>query len=158
MDMRRPEDWERGFCPNSIEAILAEHVWEHLTMVDGLLAAKLCRAFLKPGGYIRCAVPDGFFPDEAYQRDAQIGGPGPQDHPAASHKAVYTYQTLPSLFQSAGLNAHLLEYCDEQGTFHAHPWDETQGLIYRSQRFNRRNAAGSLVYASLIVDAVKPSP
>lgn len=28
---------------------------------EGVEAARTCFDFLKPGGYVRCAVPDGFF-------------------------------------------------------------------------------------------------
>ncbi len=70
-------DWSAKFAPDTVAAILAEHVWEHLTFEQGVQAARICCRFLKPGGYIRCAVPDAFFRDEAYQRTVQIGGPGP---------------------------------------------------------------------------------
>ncbi|MFP3470791.1 hypothetical protein R0J90_12185, partial [Micrococcus sp. SIMBA_144] len=78
--------WSNMFEKSSISALLPEHVWEHLTYEEGLQAANICMKYLKPSGYIRCAVPDGYFPDEEYQRIVQIGGPGPEDHPAASHK------------------------------------------------------------------------
>ena len=55
------EQWENITKDNEIEAILAEHVWEHLTYEEGLKAAENCYKFLKPGGYIRCAVPDKNF-------------------------------------------------------------------------------------------------
>ena len=55
------------FPINSLEAILAEHVWEHLTNKEGVEAARICFEFLKPRGYICCPVLDGFFPDENYQ-------------------------------------------------------------------------------------------
>ena len=51
--------WQNRFNESSIRAILAEHVWEHLTYEEGIDAAKMCFKYLKPGGYIRCAVPDG---------------------------------------------------------------------------------------------------
>ncbi|WP_342664020.1 methyltransferase domain-containing protein [Peribacillus kribbensis] len=150
-------DWEKQFSPGTLEAILAEHVWEHLSYEEGTAAARNCYKFLKPGGYVRCAVPDGFFPDEDYQRTVQIGGPGPADHPAASHKIVHTYKTLTSMFEEAGFSVRLLEYCDENGEFHAQEWDEKEGFIYRSKRFDHRNQNGSLVFISLIVDAYKPA-
>ncbi|SCM95562.1 Uncharacterized protein BWINRASL_02932 [Bacillus mycoides] len=34
--------WEEGFEYNSISAILAEHVWEHLTLEEGVKAAEIC--------------------------------------------------------------------------------------------------------------------
>ncbi len=69
--------WQKRFDTNSITAILAEHVWEHLTYEEGRDAAKICFRYLKPTGYIRCAVPDGYFPDDSYQNIVQAGGPGP---------------------------------------------------------------------------------
>lgn len=42
--------WAGLFLPNSILAILAEHVWEHLDFDEGVEAAKICFEFLKPGG------------------------------------------------------------------------------------------------------------
>ncbi|MCP8969621.1 class I SAM-dependent methyltransferase [Ectobacillus ponti] len=147
--------WEAMFRPGTVEAILAEHVWEHLTYEEGVEAAKLCFEFLQPGGYIRCAVPDAYFPNEEYQRIVQIGGPGPVDHPAASHKIVYTYETITAMFAEAGFIVRLLEYCDENGIFHDGEWDAEKGLIFRSKRFDPRNK-DELVFVSLLVDAVKP--
>lgn len=48
--------WEERFEYNSISAILAEHVWEHLTFEEGVRAAEICYEFLKPAGHIRCVV------------------------------------------------------------------------------------------------------
>lgn len=106
--------------------------------------------------YIRCAVPDGFFPDEDYQTGVQVGGPGPKNHPAVSHKIVHNYKTISSMFEKAGFNVSLLEYCDEKGEFHYNEWDENQGFIYRSKRFDHRNKDGNLGFVSLIVDVIKP--
>ncbi|GHH99459.1 class I SAM-dependent methyltransferase [Neobacillus kokaensis] len=156
LNLLRRVEWEKKFSPNSLEAILAEHVWEHLTYEEGTKAAKICFEFLKPGGYIRCAVPDGYFPDEEYQAGVQVGGPGPKDHPAASHKIVHNYKTISSMFEEAGFNVSLLEYCDEMGGFHYNDWDENKGFIYRSKRFDHRNKNGNLGFVSLIVDAKKP--
>ncbi len=72
-----PQDWEACFNKNSISAILAEHVWEHLTYNEGISAAKVCRNFLTTGGYIRIAVPDGYNPDPAYINHVKPGGTGP---------------------------------------------------------------------------------
>lgn len=155
LNLLKRTDWEKKFSPDSLEVILAEHVWEHLTYDEGVEAAKICFAFLKPGGYVRCAVPDGFFPDEEYQAGVQVGGPGPEDHPAASHKIVHNYKTMTSMFEEAGFHVSLLEYCDENGQFHSHDWDEKQGFIYRSKRFDHRNENGQLGFVSLIVDAKK---
>ncbi|MGG1690505.1 class I SAM-dependent methyltransferase [Heyndrickxia ginsengihumi] len=147
--------WKHQFAENSITAILAEHVWEHLTYEEGIEAAKICYTFLKPSGYIRCAVPDGFFQNEAYQRIVQIGGPGPKDHPAASHKSVYNYKILKTMFETAFFEVKLLEYCDENGEFHCHHWNGKDGVIFRSKKYDSRNQGDQLSFPSLIIDAIK---
>lgn len=68
-------------------------------------------------GYIRCAVPDGFFPNKEYQNVVKIGGPGPKGHPAASHKIVYNYNSITTMFKAAGFTVKLLEYCDEKVSY-----------------------------------------
>ena len=147
--------WEKRFEHNSLSAILAEHVWEHLTFEEGVKAAKICYIFLKPSGHIRCAVPDAFFPDETYQNIVKVGGPGPKDHPAASHKIVHNYKTLTQMFNIAGFDVVLLEYCDERGNFYFIDWDANDGVIFRSKRYDSRNQGDQLGFPSLIVDAIK---
>ena len=146
------QDWVRYFQPDSVDAILAEHVWEHLTAEEGLRAARNCHEFLRPGGYARIAVPDGLHPDPAYIGRVRIGGTGPG---ADDHKMLFTYRTIADMFEEAGFSVDLLEYFDEQGIFHAMPWTPDKGLIRRSCRFDVRNESGTVRYTSLIVDAVK---
>ncbi|TDQ36574.1 putative SAM-dependent methyltransferase [Aureibacillus halotolerans] len=157
LNLLNASQWEAKFPRESLTAILAEHVWEHLTYDEGIEAAKTCFPFLKPGGHIRCAVPDGYFQNESYQHMVQVGGPGPKDHPAAGHKILYNFNTLTQMFQSAGYKVNLLEYCNEQGIFHSVPWDTKDGFIYRSALHDHRNQDGELQVISLIVDAIKPS-
>ncbi|PEY33000.1 SAM-dependent methyltransferase [Bacillus cereus] len=136
LNLLKREDWIKRFDPNSLTVILAEHVWEHLSYEEGIEAAKVCYEFLKYGGYIRCAVPDAFFPDEEYQEGVQVGGPGPKDHPAASHKIVHNYETLRKMFETVGFEVKLLEYCDEEGNFHYNEWDGADGVIFRSKKYD----------------------
>lgn len=156
LNLLSSSDWDNLFSLESIDAMLAEHVWEHLTYEEGIAAAKNCFVHLKPGGYIRCAVPDKYFRNEWYQNMTQIGGPGPVDHPAASHKIVYDYKTFKNAFESAGFEVSLLEYCDENGDFHFTYWNEDDGKIGRSFRFDTRNSIEKLGMVSIIIDAKKP--
>nr|WP_077622888.1 protein distantly related to SAM-dependent methyltransferase [Sediminibacillus massiliensis] len=149
------DTWNRRFDCQSITAILAEHVWEHLSYEEGRMAARICFDYLKPGGYLRCAVPDGYFQNEEYQHIVKVGGPGPLSHPAASHKIVYNYKSLTELFQIAGFEVKLLEYCDEQGNFYQNDWKAEDGVIFRSKQFDPRNQGKELVAPSLILDAIK---
>lgn len=156
LDLLKREDWEASFANRKVDALLCEHVWEHMTESDGRLAAKICFDFLKPGGYLRVAVPDVNFPDEEYQKRSQIGGPGPKDHPAADHKIVYDYRLFLDVFERAGFEVDLLEYCDENGRFHYNQWEPANGPIYRSLMIDHRNKDGSVNNVSLIIDAKKP--
>ncbi|GAB2546370.1 class I SAM-dependent methyltransferase [Gracilibacillus alcaliphilus] len=147
--------WLEKFKEGTLTAILAEHVWEHITYQEGVQAAKICYQFLHDDGYVRCAVPDGFFPDPAYQEMVQVGGPGPKDHPAASHQIVHNYKTLTAMFEEAGFDVILLEFCDEEGNFHHKEWDGKDGVIFRSMQYDPRNQYGKLTFPSLIIDARK---
>lgn len=156
LDLLQYEDWATSFGDRRADALLCEHVWEHLTEREGRRSAAICYAFLKPGGYLRCAVPDANFPNEEYQRGVQVGGPGPADHPAADHKIVYDYRRFVDVFRSAGFEVDLLEFCDERGRFHYNQWDPDDGPIYRSLRSDHRNRGPKLGFVSLIIDAKKP--
>ncbi|MEI5907878.1 SAM-dependent methyltransferase [Bacillus spongiae] len=147
--------WKNKYSTCSIAAFLAEHVWEHLTYDEGIEAAKRCYKYLKTSGYVRCAVPDGYFRNDEYQNIVKIGGPGPIDHPAASHKIVYNYHTLSEVFRKAGFEVRLLEYCGSDGEFHYKEWDGKDGVIYRSKKYDPRNQGDRLQCPSLIIDAIK---
>jgi predicted SAM-dependent methyltransferase len=154
LDILDERHWRRLFRENSIDAILAEHVWEHLTADRGLVAARNCLRFLRPGGYLRVAVPDGFHPDPQYLEWVRPGGSGAGAH---DHKLLYTHESFGRLFESAGFEVKLLEYFDSAGQFHAADWDAALGKIDRSKRFDDRNKDGQLIYTSVILDACKPS-
>jgi Uncharacterized protein conserved in bacteria len=154
LNLLRPTDWERFFSTETLDAILAEHVWEHLSEEQALQAAKVCFSYLKPGGYLRVAVPDGLHPDPAYIRAVRPGGSGPG---ASDHKVLYTYHTLKKVFEDAGFEITPYEYFDEKGKFHYSEWNPDTGMIWRSARNDPRNADENLSYTSIILDAIKPS-
>ena len=139
----------------SIDAFLAEHVFEHLTYDEGVKAGKNLYKFLKINGYVRVAVPDVNFDNEWYRNMCKPGGPGNIDHPAYSHKVFYDYKTLIKVFEDAGFTVDLLEYCDENRRFHFNYWNPEQGMIGRSLRFDTRNNNGKLGMISIIIDAYK---
>jgi len=156
LNVLNQEHFLKKFEYQSIDAILAEHVWEHMTEEEGIIAARNCFDFLKPGGYIRCAVPDANFKNEWYQNMIQVGGPGPKDHPAFTHKIVYNYESFKKVFETVGFIVELLEYCDSNGNFHYVYWNEMDGKIGRSLRFDTRNNINDLKMISIIIDAKKP--
>lgn len=154
LNLLRPSHWERCFRPASIDALLAEHVWEHLTVKQGTEAAARCHEYLKPGGYLRLAVPDGYHPDAGYRDAVRPGGTGPG---ADDRRVLYSHQLLTAILEHVGFQVRLLEYFDADGQFHAEPWEPADGKILRSMRFDRRNRDGQLGYTSLMVDAIKPA-
>ncbi|PKR84660.1 SAM-dependent methyltransferase [Heyndrickxia camelliae] len=147
------ETWSNRFKENTITAILAEHVWEHLTYQEGVEAARICYRYLRSNGYVRCAVPDGFFSNAAYQNMVKVGGAGSKDHPAASHKIVYDYHKLSELFESVGFKVKLLEYFDENGIFQETEWKGEEGSIFRSKKYDPRNRE-TIAAPSLIIDDI----
>ena len=153
LNLLRPSDWQKHFSQHTPSAILAEHVWEHLTLADGATAAKICFQYLRPGGHLRLAVPDGFNPDPNYLEWVRPGGTGAG---ADDHKVLYTHESLSQLLAMAGFKVELLEYFDADGKFHFSDWNPQDGMIHRSRRFDQRNRDGRLDYTSLNVDAHKP--
>lgn len=153
LDLLQPKSWKTYFQEESLDAIIGEHVWEHLTMEQGLIAAKTCFQYLKKGGYARIAVPDGLHPDSEYIDYVKIGGHGAG---ADDHKVLYTYKTLSEVFEKAGFKVTALEYFDEQGIFQKKNWDTEQGYVKRTIRLDERNIDGKPVYTSILIDAVKP--
>ena len=147
LDLLTPSSWSKYFKKNSINVILAEHVWEHLSLEEGLLAARQCYMYLKPSGYLRIAVPDGNHPDKKYIQHVDIG--------SDDHKVLYDYKIFCELFEKVGFEVQLLEYFDENHKFHCNKWDANKGMIIRSKRFDERNLDGELNYTSIIIDAYK---
>jgi predicted SAM-dependent methyltransferase len=152
LNLLHSEDWDRFFKTDSISAILSEHVWEHLNPEDAIIAARNCYKYLKPGGYLRLAVPDGNHFTQEYIEMVRPGGSGSGSD---DHKVLYTIGSVKELFTSVGFRVEGLEYFDEQNVFQFSDWDIAQGKINRSKRFDSRNSQGELKYTSLIIDAIK---
>ena len=135
-----------------MDVIFAEHVWEHLTDEQTRLANDNCYRFLKKGGRLRLAVPDGNHPDQDYIDYVKPKGQG---WGADDHKILYDYRLMTSRLEKSGFKVRLLEYWDEDGKFHFNEWSNDYGRVKRSSRNDSRNSGGELKYTSLIIDAVK---
>jgi predicted SAM-dependent methyltransferase len=152
LDITNENDWRRSLSFFKLDNIMAEHVWEHLTEEHTELANRNCFRFLKRGGILRLAVPDGYHPDPSYIEWVRPGGNGPG---AEDHKILYTYKIMTEKLNNVGFEVKLIEYWDEHGKFHFVDWSDENGRISRSRRYDKRNADGMLKYTSLIVDAYK---
>lgn len=153
LNIAKENDWQEILSSLRLDNIAAEHVWEHLTQKETELANANCFKYLKNGGVLRIAVPDGFNPNKEYIESVKPGGTGKG---AKSHKMLYNYRIITDYLQKYGFTVRLLEYWDEHGQFHYIDWDNENGFIERSRRYDSRNKNGSLEYTSLIVDAMKP--
>jgi predicted SAM-dependent methyltransferase len=152
LDICNDDSFGKYLKPQSVDVFLAEHVWEHLSQEDGSKAARNCFKYLKRGGLLRIAVPDGFHCNSDYISQVKPGGYGAG---ANDHKILYNYQTFSALLENAGYKVRLLEWFDEHGKFHHENWSVENGLIRRSMRFDPRNKGNSTTYTSLIIDAIK---
>ena len=150
LDVTSRRAWENLFMPGSIDRLMAEHILEHLSDSQCTVALTECYRYLKKGGLLRIAVPDGYRKDHDYVMEVSP--------PKDGHKLLFTVESLASLLTHVGFEAIPLEYFDAAGHFHSRPWEEADGLIRRSVRYDRQEQfkRGPLYYTSLIVDARKP--
>jgi len=153
LNLLAPDTWSKFMSDASVDIIFAEHVWEHLTFAQGEQAAATCHRFVRSGGRLRVAVPDGYHPDEWFIRMVKPGGFGAG---ADDHKVLYDHKTLSKVLSAGGFERiELLEYYDEAGEFHAVDWDVAFGKVRRSIRFDDRKTEAGLPFTSVIIDAIK---
>lgn len=150
LDILKNDDFNKFFFENEITKVLSEHVFEHLTLNEGIIAIKNIKKYLLIGGRIRIAVPDGFFPKQEYIDYVKPGGFGSG---AEDHKELYNFKTIIKLFDS-DFKIDFLEYFDEDGNFQYKKWDIDDGKILRSRYFDSRNSNNQINYSSLILDAI----
>jgi predicted SAM-dependent methyltransferase len=153
IDLVNPASWSCFFQKSSVDAILAEHVWEHLSEQDGKTAARNCFQFLRPGGYLRVAVPDGFHPSQQCQELRRQGG---SEIGSGGHGSLYNHHSFAESFLQVGFQVQLIEFFDQEGVFHSNHWDVSKGMVKRSLLFDERNIDQPFAYTSLVLDAVKP--
>lgn len=152
LDVTQEAHFRHFFSARPIGMVFAEHVLEHLTAEQIEKMAQNIHKYSGAGVNIRVAVPDGFHADGAYIEMVKPGGTGAG---ADDHKHLFTYQSLPPLFQKHGYRATLLEYWDESRTFHSVYRNDEKGKVRRSFVNDSRNADGQPHYTSLIVDFTK---
>jgi predicted SAM-dependent methyltransferase len=150
LDVRSPRAWKRLFAPASIDRLVAEHLFEHLSHAECAMAFTEAFRYLKSGGLLRIAVPDGNRKDPEYVDEVSP--------PKDGHQVLFTVDDLTQRLLRVGFRVTPVEYFDATEQFHSYPWEEEDGLIRRSARYDHqeRFKRGALYYTSLIVDARKP--
>ncbi|MHA4894066.1 class I SAM-dependent methyltransferase [Pedobacter sp. PWIIR3] len=151
LNLLEADSFKYLFGDKKATRFLAEHVFEHISYDDALIALRNCYQYLEKGGSVRIAVPDGFHPNPEYINMVKPGGFGEGAH---DHKLLYDYQKLSTVFKEAGFTPRLLEYYDENGQFHFNEWDSKDGHVIRSKRYDKRFKE-PLGYSSLIIDGIK---
>lgn len=152
LNLLNESQWIRVFRGEKIDAILAEHVFEHLSETEGLRALEICNKYMKKGARLRVAVPDGYNPNAEYIEMVKPGGSGAGSE---DHKVLYNVDLLESMFVSSGFSVQRLEYFDSNGNFHKSIWNPEDGKINRSAQYDPRNSGETIKYTSLILDGVK---
>lgn len=151
LNLLEKSSFQNLFAEKKATKFLAEHVFEHISYANALIALKNCFEFMEKGGSIRIAVPDGFHPNKDYIDMVKPGGHG---EGADDHKLLYDYHQLSKVLEDAGFRVQLLEYYNEHGQFHFVDWKSEDGHILRSRRFDKRFNE-PLGYSSLIIDGIK---
>ncbi len=95
LDIVDHTSWLRLVSPGTIGAVMAEHVFEHLSGHHKKAAFENSFKFMKSGGYLRIAVPYAFHPNHEYINLVKPGGSG---EGAKDHKQLF----------NAGPNQNLL--------------------------------------------------
>lgn len=147
-------DWQELLGPDSVvEAVLAEHVFEHLTLDQARQGFENIFKYLISGGRFRIAVPDGYNPNSEYLANVE-----PYGKPiwAEGHRVLYTIDDIKRELGTVGFAVNPLEYFDSDGVFHSVPWRREDGYIARSEQFGTPNKTFASSHLSLIVDAIKP--
>jgi predicted SAM-dependent methyltransferase len=146
------KSYKKYFQSRNVEKILAEHVFEHLTLEEGKKAINNLKEILKPNGKIRIAVPDGFNPDKKFIDWVRPNGLGPG---ADDHKVLYNYKLIHEIFDE-DFEIKYLEYFNEKSEFIYTNWtnNSDNGYIMRSRYEDKRNTNEEIKYNSIIVDAI----
>lgn len=145
----RDSDWKKYAKPGSLENILAEHVFEHLTLKEIKIALTLIHKYLKRGGKVRLAMPDKNRLDRKY-----VAAVKP---PVDGHKSYLNFADLKKIVSQQGFKVTPLEYFNTKGELIHKPWDTKDGFVRRSYPFDRQKPfkVNDYYYTSLIIDAVK---
>lgn len=152
LDITDTCSWDRYFRSQTVDSVLAEHVFEHLTDGEIIAALELMYIFLVTQGKITISVPDGFHPDPDYIEQVVPGGTGPG---ADDHKQLFNIHSLRNRLENAGFLVIPIEYWDNQGVFHRNPDCPERKVLRRTFDKDLRNRTGEVGYTSLILQGVK---
>ncbi len=131
LDITQESDWQYYFRENTLDSVLAEHVFEHLTLDDAKKSLRNINKYLKNGGVFRMAVPDGNHPSTYFIDVVKPNGLG---HGSDDHKVLYNIDIAKELAEQTGFILQPIEYFDMSGNFQKNTFDEKNGHINRSSK------------------------
>ena len=158
LDISRENHWRRLFnSKKRVKKILAEHVFEHLTLQEMQNALKLIYENMALGGSLRIAVPDGNNPNFEYRKNCGINVIGAD---AADHKQFITFELLKREASKVGFEVQLIEGYLNNKQLITREFDYDLGYVMRSRK-NLNNISSKDGWnfpdanTSLIVDCFK---
>lgn len=124
----RRHDVRQGlpYGTSSVDAVVAQHMLEHLTRDEGRAFLRECRRVLRPGGVVRLGVPNAsLLADKLCRKEMAYFdqlGPGVCNAPDdaakfwellhAGHSSCYDHQSLAKALEEAGFEAHSVGFRD----------------------------------------------
>ena len=158
LDIARENHWNRLFnSKKRVRKVLAEHVFEHLTLKEMRNALKLIYENMILGGSLRVAVPDGNNPNLEYRKNCGIDGIGAD---AEDHKQFITFELFREEALKVGFQVKLIEGYLKNEKLISEEFDYDLGYVMRSRR-NINNLSSKEGWdfpdanTSLIVDCFK---
>ncbi len=132
LDITKENHWNRLFNSNKrVKKILAEHVFEHLTLQEMRNALKLIYENMILGGSLRVAVPDGNNQNSEYRKNCGINGIGAD---AADHKQFITFEIFREEALKVGFEVKLIEGYLKNKQLISEEFDYDLGYVIRSRR------------------------
>ena len=138
--------WKFLFRSHCASNLLAEHVFEHLTVDQVKQALRHCHDWMKPGGCLRIAVPDANHANPEYLKMTLP--------PADGHLSAWNYETFSNVLAECGFRAIPLEYYSHDKHLVKVPFDSVNGPVSRSlqQGYVHHEIRD---YSSLVIDAIR---
>ena len=160
-DIVQKSHWDRLFKSNKspsrnrVKRVLAEHVFEHLTLDEMRNAINLIYKNMVFGGSLRIAVPDGNNPNQEYRNHCGINGIGAD---ASDHKQFITFESIEEELKKIGFKCKLIQGYTKEGNLINNHLSIINGYIMRSRnesakKINKSGWEFPDSNTSLIVDA-----
>ncbi len=146
-DISKDEHWKDLFESHPIDAIIAEHVLEHIDAKNLPVVFEAVRRHLAPNGRFRVAVPDANHPS-AYVRE--LTKPGGLEPGADDHRVFLNIDSMVALASASGMRLEPLEWFDSNGRFHKRQWLDNDGVILRSSKYYKGRFSDPDEYIKLI--------